>query len=342
MEVVYIDSVFLFNALTDYLLLLCAARLAGRPLRRLRFALAAALGGVYAAAVFFPGCGFLTAFPVKLAAGVLLCLVAFGGEEGLGRLTALFFAVSCGFAGCALALGLLTGVSPLAGGIFYTRIDGRVLAISAAAAYLVLGVVFRRGAAHGGELVTVKLTLEGREAHLTALCDTGNTLQDPVTGQQVLVAEASRLRQLWPEDWRPYLTEEGLRDPARAAERIASRRLRLLPYRAVGVRGGLLLAVRCDAVSVDGMPVDALLVALSPSPVSDGGGYHALWGGHVKKGVRHEVHSSAEAVAAAVAEPSGKGHVYRWQRYAAAAAEPGRGSSTVGAPRNPGGTPDAY
>ena len=342
MEVVYIDSVFLFNALTDYLLLLCAARLAGRPLRRLRFVLAAALGGAYAVAVFLPGCGFLASVPIKLSAGILLCLVAFGGEDSLGRLTALFFAVSCGFAGCVLALGLLCGVSPLAGGMFYARVDGRVLAISAAAAYLVLGVVFRRGAVHGGELVAVDLTLEGRAVRLTALCDTGNTLQDPITGQQVLVAEASRLRQLWPEDWRPYLTKEGLRDPAGAAERIASRRVRLLSYRAVGVQGGLLLAVRCDAVSVDGAEIGPLLVALSPSPVSDGGGYHALWGGHVKKGVRHEVHSSVEGMAVATAEPAGKGHVYRRKRHAAAAAGPGRGGGAADAHRYTGGSPNAY
>ena len=35
--VVYIDSLFLLNLIVDYLLLLGAARLAGEPLRRLRF-----------------------------------------------------------------------------------------------------------------------------------------------------------------------------------------------------------------------------------------------------------------------------------------------------------------
>ena len=45
MTVIYVDTLFLLNALVDYLLLLCSARLAGEPLRRLRFALGAALGG---------------------------------------------------------------------------------------------------------------------------------------------------------------------------------------------------------------------------------------------------------------------------------------------------------
>ena len=59
MTVIYVDTLFLLNALVDYLLLLCAARLAGEPLKRLRFALGAVLGGGYAVAIFLPGLGFL-------------------------------------------------------------------------------------------------------------------------------------------------------------------------------------------------------------------------------------------------------------------------------------------
>ena len=72
MTVVYVDSVFCLNTLMDYLLLRCTARLAGVPPRRWRLLLAAALGGGYAVAVFLPGCGFLSALPVKLAAGAAL------------------------------------------------------------------------------------------------------------------------------------------------------------------------------------------------------------------------------------------------------------------------------
>ena len=35
--VIYVDTLFLLNAIIDYLLLLSAARLAGEPLRRLQY-----------------------------------------------------------------------------------------------------------------------------------------------------------------------------------------------------------------------------------------------------------------------------------------------------------------
>ena len=136
---VYVDSVFVLNALMDYLLVLCAARLAGIPLRRRRYLLAGLLGGAYAVAVFLPGLGFLSATPVKLAAGILLALAAYGGEAKLLRLTLLLFAVSCAMAGCVLALGLVAGGGvPMVNGVFYTDVDAKVLLTAAAAASLLL------------------------------------------------------------------------------------------------------------------------------------------------------------------------------------------------------------
>ena len=139
--------------------------------------------------------------PGKLAAGALLSLTAFGGEEKLLRLTLLFFAVSCAMAGCVLGLGLLAGGGvPMAGGVFYTDVDARVLLTAAGAAYLVLSVVFRASARHGvrGELVTVRISLLGRTAAITALRDTGNGLRDPASGMPVLVVGRGGLDALLP------------------------------------------------------------------------------------------------------------------------------------------------
>ena len=52
---VYWDRVVVLNGIVDYLLLLSAAWLSGLPLRRGRLILWAALGGLYAGAVFLPG-----------------------------------------------------------------------------------------------------------------------------------------------------------------------------------------------------------------------------------------------------------------------------------------------
>ncbi len=270
MTAVYIDEVFLLNAVVDYLLLLCSARIAGEPLRRGRLALAAGVGGGYAAAVFLPGCAFLTHPLCQLSAAAVMALAAFGRSRRMLRAGVIFLAVSAAMGGGVLALQLLLG-APAAP-------DLKTTVLAAGVCYAVLSLVLQRAGRHGGgELERCVLELDGRRCRLTALVDTGNTLTDPATGRPVVVAEGERLRELFPPGACPNAGE--LAHPAAALERLGGdRRWRLLPYRAVGVPWALLLAVKVDRAVVGEEDYGSVLVALSPTPISDGGGYHALVG----------------------------------------------------------------
>lgn len=283
MTVIYVDTLFLLNAAVDYLLLLASARLAGEPLARLRFLLGAALGGLYAVAIFLPGLSFLARPPCRLAAAVLMVLAAFWKSRRLLRQVVIFLALSCAFGGGVLAIGLLGGRGlTLSNGVLYSGMDLKIVLLSAAGCYGALTLLFQRTGRHtaaAGELRPVRLTLGERQVSLTALVDTGNTLTDPATGRPVLVAEADCVEELLPPGIRPSPAD--LRDPAGALERLEDpwrRRFRLLPYRSVGVDRGLLLAVRVDQVQVGEEDRGPMLTALSPTPVSDGGGYRALLG----------------------------------------------------------------
>lgn len=288
MTAVYVDSVFLLNAVMDYLLCLVTARLAGIPLRRKRYLFSALAGGVYAVMVFLPGCEFLSAAPVKLAAGVLIALVAYGGEEAFLRLTLLLFAISCAMAGCVLALGLVTGYAvPVINGIFYTDMNGIVLLISATAIYLVLTVVFRAAAKHSvaGELLPVQISVGGKIAELAALWDTGNGLRDLVDGRPVLILAPGVLDMVLPRNIMPLLTPKRLQFPTELMAPLMAAapelRPRLMPYRAVGTTGGLLVSIELEWADINGERVDRLRAALSPTSL--GVGYTALWGGKVRK-----------------------------------------------------------
>lgn len=327
MTVIYIDSVFLLNAVMDYLLLLAAARLAGLPLRRRRYLLAALAGGAYAAAVFLPGLVWLSAMPVKLAAGVLLGLMAYGGEEKLLRLILLFFAVSCGMAGCVLGLGLLSGSSvPMTRGVFYTNVDAKVLLVASAAAYAVLTVVFRAaaGRAVAGDLLPVRVCLCGRTTALTALRDSGNGLRD-TGGRPVLVVSPNALDV--PQALTALLAPERLSRPEELLEPLRQTapklRPRLLPYRAVGTAGGLLLTIQTEWTDINGTRYPGLTAALSPTALGAG----ALWGGPVEKeGVYGHFRKGPASADLAGTAAGGQRPLYQRQRHPAAAPEPGAGS----------------
>ena len=193
-----------------------------------------------------------------------------------------------------LAIGLLGGRGlSLGGGVLYSSMDLKIVLLSAAGCYAVITLMLAGGGPPHrclrGSCSPPVLTLRERQAELTALVDTGNTLTDPVSGRPVMVAEGETLSGLCshrvtgpgPED---------LRGPGGGAGAAgggppAGGACRLLPYRAVGVDRGLLLAVRVDRVQGGrGGARAACWWPCLPHRLSDGGGYSALIGALTWKG----------------------------------------------------------
>ena len=126
--VIYIESVFAFNVLVDYLLLFGAARVAGRTVARRRLLLGAAVGGIYAAVQLF-----LPKSVVLLLLGLaLMGAAAYRGSGRAVKLTLLFFLASCGLAGVVMLLGQSLGsMARLARGVVTADLPWGVFLIAA-------------------------------------------------------------------------------------------------------------------------------------------------------------------------------------------------------------------
>lgn len=220
-----------------------------------------------------------------LAAGGLL-LLAFGRREEFLRHLLLFLLLSCTMGG--LLLAAVRTAAEGGGAELLRSLNWGVFLLAGGGCWLLLSVVFRGGARHAvrSELAEGCLELRGRTAPITALLDTGHTLTDPATGKGVLVVYWRALEALWSREELAALERLEAAGAAEAFERLSSLepgRWRLLPYRAVGVSEGLLLCLRSDRVVIGKREHPHLTVALSPGPVSDGGGCNALWGGMEKE-----------------------------------------------------------
>lgn len=253
---VYLDLAVLLNFLVDFLLLMGANRLCGYPMAPGRAAAAAALGGIYAGVCLIPSFRFLGNLFWRLVSLAAMAAVAFGWNRSALRRGVLFVFLSMALGGIALGLGT-GGFASLA---------------AAAGGVCLLCVVGFRGKAGGRAYVTVKITSGGKTRVLTALRDTGNTLRDPMTGQAVLVAGADVAWDLF------GLTREELKAPIETITAGRVPGLRLIPYRAVGQPGGMLLAVRVEGVVIDGQKAGDL-VAFAPQILDGGKTYQALAGG---------------------------------------------------------------
>lgn len=253
--VVYLDGVIGLNFLVDLLLLLGVNRLSGHPPELGRTAAAAVLGGGYAGACMVPSLTFLSSGFWRSVSLGLVSMTAFGINRSAIRRCVLFVVLSMAMGG--LVVSFDTGNFP-----------GLVICALLLCALCTIGF---RGKALSRRLHKVTITHRGKKYQLLALEDTGNTLRDPITGENVLVGGPELAIEL------TGLTQEQLADPVGALASSGIAGLRLIPYRAVGCDSGMLLGIRCDRIMVGKMRGSSL-VAFSPHGFS-GGEYQALIGG---------------------------------------------------------------
>lgn len=269
MDIIYVDELFVRNALLDYLLLLSAARLRGAPIRRGRFALAAGLGGIYAVLAAIPPLSWLAGVPWALGVSVGMGLAAYGGGPGFWERWGTFLALAALFAGAVAALGRLVGE-----GATVSAASGRVRLLCFGLGYAAVHFVLSRPGRRR-QVVEAEIVLGERRVRLAALRDTGNELFDPVTGAAVMVADPEALAPLFDPPLSLPLPADAAACFRRLSEHKTLRgRLRLVSYASVGTEHGLLVCFRPDSLRADGEEL-CRLAAFSPTPLS-GRGYRAV------------------------------------------------------------------
>ena len=252
---VYADLVMLLNFLVDLCLLLGTNRMTGHPAAPGRCCAAAALGGVYGGLVLFPGLRFLGNLLWRTVFLGLMGGIAFGLRQDALKRTGVFLILTMALGGLAVSVGHNAWMSVGLGGM---------------GLWLLCRVGF--GGNNGGQqLIPLELTRQGRTLHLTALRDTGNTLRDPITGEQVLVIAPEAACAL------TGLTVQALREPLENLGKLPG--LRLIPYRAVGA-GGFLLGLRFEDARIGGKR-QSVIAAFAPEGLGMGDGFQALAGGIV-------------------------------------------------------------
>lgn len=207
----------------------------------------AMLGAVHTAVCLLPGFRFLGSILWRIVFACLTGLVAYGWK---GKQILRF-------------LLLLLGISLLAEAMGENDLPAAALAAG--------GLWLLCSAAGSGGYIPLELYREGKHLSLTALRDTGNSLRDPVTGEQVLVLSPEAAFAL------TGLTVQQLRDPLDTLQGHPIPGLKLIPYRAVG-SSGFLLGLRFPDAKVGGRR-RSIVAAFAPEGPGRGQAYQALAGG---------------------------------------------------------------
>lgn len=277
-QTVYADLYFFINFSMDFLCFYISSRFLGTRISALRTAVASAVGGIYAVLSLVWGLAGINAVLLDLLSCALMCAIAFGSLGRARRLPIyilVYVAVSMTLGGFMTALFNLLNRTSL-GNVATDEDDLSVwvLAILAviSAVFTLMGTRYFRRKTSKKE-VSVSVSFGGKSKNISALCDSGNMLRDPISGKLCVIVSLDAVRDILPRELIAFLNN-GARDPDAAL----GTGVRVIPT-VTAMGEGMLFALAPDSIFVDdGKDKYAVDAFLALSELSDfSGGAKALF-----------------------------------------------------------------
>ncbi len=261
---IYADVVFAINFAMDTFILWVAGKLTHKRATWLRLALG---GGIMAfctcALIFLNG---LQPYLNIMASVVVLMLgvVAAFRPDGLKEFAKIIgFAYISAFAigGIGMALFYFVNMGDILGNMLSVSIKGfslKILLASTCGFYIVFKLSYnwyKHCVIQKQVFYPVKVFYKDSNVGFTALLDTGNTLNDPVSQTPVIVAEYGAVQSFLPEGLKSAFQHQQETDlPAILAylheDASFCGRIRMIPFASLGKAHGLLLGFRPDKVEI--------------------------------------------------------------------------------------------
>ena len=245
-EEIYADVLFIINFSMDFLSLYIVGRLMHFRMKALRVIAGASLGALYGVLELLLGGSAFLKTVITLGVLLAMCLISFGVRSFRTYLAsaALTFGVSM------LIGGMMTSAFlKLGGQTSYVEIEGTigtvygdlpvwkfvVFALISALATWGLGKLFRRKSSVRS--CVLRVTFDGNEKELTALVDSGNLLEEPVSGMPVIFLKGKAASSL------PLYLLCAMKSGAASLSSENVGKLRVIPSKTVAGNGILLAAV---------------------------------------------------------------------------------------------------
>jgi stage II sporulation protein GA (sporulation sigma-E factor processing peptidase) len=263
--VIYLDVVFAINLLIDFLILVFTSFVLREPIRSIRLLLSSFAGALYTLFLFAPELQLLWSMTAKILLSILMIRIAFPWRGPLSVLKELlvFYLVSCALGGIAYAAALFIGSATAmnTGLVLVSKhtLTTNLVLLAIFMAPIVLTLAGKSVWKHVQQskqleagIWSLTIVVGGKELTCSGLLDTGNGLMDPISKQPVTIVNFTSLKPLLP----PQLVEQLEKNPTNLMDVMAGvewgddwvRRVKMVPYRSVGTKMGMMIAFQPDRV----------------------------------------------------------------------------------------------
>jgi stage II sporulation protein GA (sporulation sigma-E factor processing peptidase) len=189
--VYYVEYVFVENFIIDFILLFITGKLIKRVIIIKRLIAASLIGSLYVIITYYTGMKFMTSFIVKFSISILMIMIAFDSKGILTNIRVIicFYITSLIMVGIISALYYLT----------YDKLTVNAIIMSMFTGYAALHFFFKeikdRIAKHNYKR-TVNVSIGGSSKTFRGYIDTGNELNDPITGKPVMVVNIDCIKDM--------------------------------------------------------------------------------------------------------------------------------------------------
>lgn len=255
----YVDVLFAINFSMDFLTLFICSIILHKKIYRTRILISSAIGGIYSLVDMLINMPFAIKVIICVGISILMCIIAFKDRSFKGFLA--FFVMYWGV-GTALG-GIMSLLYSFLNRILAEYIadysyenaynGARFLVIASISA--IISIIFSKFFSQKKVVSTVNVLISFKEScfKFTGLCDSGNVLTEPISGNPViLISEDSHL--------------------GKEISNIQEIHKRYIPYKDVS-GSGILLGVKPEKVIINSICVDAIV---APAKKKDFCGCDAL------------------------------------------------------------------
>lgn len=240
---IYLDIVFLENALMNYIILYATGFVQKRKMKNFKLLISSVLGALYAIISYLKIIPIYSTFFMKILLSIIMIYVAFNNQniKQILKNLLMFYLASFVIGGCALAL--LYMISPqrvsFVNGVLVGTYPMKVTLIAGLVGFLIIQCTFslnKRQMKIKDLLCDLEVSINNKKVKMKGYIDSGNTLKDPLSKKPVIIVEKEVMEQIIEVD-KLMGGDENLK-------------IRLIPFKSIGKQNGMLIGIRPEYVKI--------------------------------------------------------------------------------------------
>ena len=285
---IYLDVLILENIVMNYLILWTTGKILKTRTSNLRLFIGALLGACYAAFLIVkPGIRFYFTATATFILSLVMVAVTFSPEKigNFIKTLAVFYVSTFVFAGATFAFFYMNSEGTLVqNGLLYVFWESKWITVvfSILTSIIILRVfleVIQQKFLKEKLITHLKVIFDSKEINMSALIDTGNSLQDPITNMPVIIVEFSAIKEILPLEICNIFEEVKEQDFSSITSKLYNSdwfsRFRLIPFSSLGKENGMLIGFKPDYGEKG---ISDVVIAIYNKVLAKGKNYKALLG----------------------------------------------------------------